>query len=324
MRRALNSVIIVLLVGSGWVLPARGQSAPDAARQDPSENQEIRVFALQHIQVDQAARHVQLILGDRDTKIATDDRTNSLIVSATPAKLGQVEILLPQLDRPQEGGHERRTYFVELPAPASVQLLNAAEMALAGERSTIAAVDRTLVIVGEEADHQRVRELVAKTSSAAPPRSRPLQLTFYVLEASLDAKSGPKGDLPGGLKDVAQALAESGFYNARLRAPVVVYTSTDGQPFQVRGGTGADEVLVRGQVNELVGEMVLLTVQLDLRTMIRTPNAPSAEPGTGLQLETAAKARLGEYVALVASPTRAVDMPAAIVVLRVAPVGSAE
>lgn len=305
-----------LLFSIMGTLVAPAQGVPPSNRQGPQTD--VRVFPLQHVPAQEAAMQVQQIMGHPDTKVAVDSHTNALIVATTAEKLAQIEALLPQLDRPSQAVQERRTYYVELPAPPSPQLISAAQMALQGERSVLSAVDRTLVVLGEERDYLRVQELVERTARNRLPGQQPLQVTFYLLGASLDPKGTSKGsDLPLGLKEVAQALTESGFFNARLRAPLVVYTNTGGERFHLNGGAGADEISVRGEVASLDGETVQLSVDLAINSMIRTPSAPSAEPGAGLQLRTAVKAKMGEYVALVASPTRAVDMEAVIIVLRV-------
>jgi Skp family chaperone for outer membrane proteins len=67
------------------------------------ENAETRIFALKYSKLPEVSRVLGEIVGDRGMRIAGDERTNSLVVSADQNTMGIVQALLEQLDNSPGG-----------------------------------------------------------------------------------------------------------------------------------------------------------------------------------------------------------------------------
>jgi hypothetical protein len=88
-----------------WAWPAVGQ---------PSDPAEIRVVRLQHLAADEVAEIISRLIDRKGFRVATDARTNSLIISGSKDELATVTDVLAKLDVEESG--ERMVVVPVLPA----------------------------------------------------------------------------------------------------------------------------------------------------------------------------------------------------------------
>jgi hypothetical protein len=76
--------------------------------QQPVQNGEFKVFSLRYLQVARAAEIIESMVDPGATRVAVDERTNSLVVFGAPDSMSVVEALLARLDvlGPDGGGEE--------------------------------------------------------------------------------------------------------------------------------------------------------------------------------------------------------------------------
>jgi hypothetical protein len=72
----------------------------------PLPNAEVKVFQLVKSPVNEAARTIESLFGAQTLRVATDDRTNSLIVLGAPDSLAAVEALLGRMDQQDAGSSD--------------------------------------------------------------------------------------------------------------------------------------------------------------------------------------------------------------------------
>jgi hypothetical protein len=70
----------------------------------PLEEAEIKIFSLQHVQAGDAAKVIEALLGQRQNRVALDERTNSLVVAGKSEMLEMVEAVLMRLDASERDG----------------------------------------------------------------------------------------------------------------------------------------------------------------------------------------------------------------------------
>lgn len=301
-----------LLLAAVWLSAAA--AAQEAAQDESKEPPRVLTIAVKHAEAMNVAKLLSEVTPG-PVRVAVDASTNTLVLSGPSAAVERAIQTVALLDVPNEKAAPQRR-FIAVPQGVSKELLSAAMMLL-GRGSRVSSVDNTLVVFGPEADQQAVAELVERVTADREPRAaegRPVQIAFYLLEAALsDAKADrtPGGAaLPGALAPVAQSLAEAGFSNARLIAPLIVHTSTAGQRFRVTGASPeATELEIKGLVS---GGPTPQTVRLEVDASVRraVPLSPDSR-GQGLpqrmlnvfNLDTTITLPWNEYVVLAASPS---------------------
>lgn len=306
----------LLLAALSLAVVSAGQSAPDAKQGEAPRT--VRV-PLKHAEANDVAQLVGSVLVE-PCRIAVDASTNSLIIAGPPGAVERAQQTVALLDVAAEKREAPRRQFIEVPTGVSKELLNAASMLL-GRESRVASADGTLIVVGPEEDQKAVAELVERVTAGRASRggeSQPVQIAFYVLETTLgDAKADrtPGGTpLPQSLAAVGQSLAEAGFGNPRLVAPLLVHTSTDGQRFQVSGASpDAPELLIKGSVGPgPTPQSVRLEVEAGVerdtpQNIFNQPQQPQRMRRGVFSLNTAITLPWNDYVVLAASPSDATE-----------------
>jgi hypothetical protein len=281
----------LLAVLAGWALltvPIGAQPPERAAAPDKAQ---LRVFPLRDATAAEAARLIREALtppGGRLTRftIATDERTNSLIVSGLRADLDRVEALLGKIDV-EAPAKERAAFKLMLiplrPHSFEKESLEAAlRIIFDGRQSDRYALDRNLGWVILYGDPQRLDNAVqlVRLLSEAGSRRQPesagndLELHVYWVVSAPTREGTPKT-----LEDFREAtadLARLGIDRPRLAGQVVV-TATPGGRFEVAGLGGADgasQLAVTGSVADRTGAAGLeVTI-----SVMRAPGGKDAAP----------------------------------------------
>ncbi len=308
------------------------QKPQPAAPAHPGEARELSAIPLKHIPAHDAAALVhQAVRGDYD--VAVDSRSNSLLVSSSEQMARQISEMLSMVDVPLDAGPRVAYFTPEVPIHDD---LIAAAKAVCSRDARILPVGNVLVVHGSAKDTDAVGELLERVQLGASLRRRPanaVDISFHFISARLQPTQNaqPGASLPPPLADVADALAANGFHTPRLLAPVVVRASATNEPFSVRGTASGDlQIEIEGSVSPASDpHAVQLRVDSRLVDRIQRPVGPAGaaggRPATALvpesvfELETSITARMGEYVVLAASPSRASDVEAVILVVRVDP-----
>ncbi|MFH1745853.1 MAG: hypothetical protein ABIG44_02300 [Planctomycetota bacterium] len=238
------------------------------------------------------------------------------------------------------------TEFISLAFDPNGEFMNSLQSILS-PYSRVASFGNTLVIQGTDEDHDVARKLIAAISDnepvEEPPATGDVQLTFYFVSASVDPTSASStpigGPLPEGLKSVASALAENGFYDTRLLAPLVVQARDNSRPLpsrrsgsgsQSRRGThsfeisgmarGVNSISVQGATTRQPGQN---STELTIKTRVSGARAglPLNQINMGIfELETTLTVPFGDYVVLAAAPCNTDNFEALVLVVKAEPI----
>lgn len=321
--RAASWIVISLLAAAPALAQANPQNEASGgqAASRRAEPRSVRVYTLSHT----SARELASVVGRTvPVQVSTDDRSNALVVAGSDEEQRLVEAIITQLDRPAPAeGPKCVVEYIPLSFAPDTELLRAAQAA-GSERMRVAAVGRLLQVVGTERDVVAVNELVARAAQVNRAcGGSGLRLSFFFLQMSLggDAGDAKADDLPPGLAGVVKALAENGFRNPQLIAPLMVHAGTWGEQFDVSGACSPSrEVRVSGRVQpgESAGHIVL-QVSAELEDRLPGPMTQSGSMGERVtnpfKLQTMLTAKLGDYVVLAASPDRSAGGSSAIVLV---------
>jgi hypothetical protein len=271
-----------------------------------------------------------------------DPRTNSLIVAvaADGDALSRVQDLVAKLDVPENDPRRTppETRYFEMNSPIrDSELMMIRQIATS---SRVAADGRLLAAQGPKDDLAIIEQLVTKLNAAyaaSPGMSeelhpRAIQANFFLIETRLDgSKPENATPLPAALQPVAGTLAQNGFANASLLAPLLVnlVESSGGNEFHLEGSAGAEggiDVDLSGKVRSVPGsKRVDLSVRAQLTERVRFPAGRSVKGVESFNtvtqkiftIQTRLEAILGDYVILAATPSSTVDGRAIALVVRV-------
>jgi hypothetical protein len=327
---ALVASLMIAITAPTLAQTPKSKPEDRSAATQPDGDGEIRVFPLAYASPRELSRVVAASLALRRLSVAVDDRSNSLIVSAAPDVLADVEALVRVLDHDTGAPRKVSPEYFSLPSPATPDLLNALKMVVS-DQARVSAAENLLVVVGTEQDYRAASELVQRvTDLRGRPRSdaRGLQVSFYFLRTSIgpdkSARAGERAAaLPEGMKPAISALGESGFQNAELLAPLSVQTGVGSEPFELRGSAPhIEQIGIKGFATPLAGQDA---VELRIETSLsaRVPTNEVIDPSGNIKqynikqifsLQTTIQARLGDYLVLAASPSQPGEDAIALVV----------
>jgi type II secretory pathway component GspD/PulD (secretin) len=145
----------------------------------------LRMYPLKYCPADQLYRILQNVIDGPNVRLAIDDRSNVLLVTAPRQQLERIDGIVSKLDVPTERGAETpqmmyRVYMVELPSKveamkpfslvaANSSNLSAADIVQAAENTKIRLTNLDMLSIrtqNPECGHGGAR------STASPPRPR--------------------------------------------------------------------------------------------------------------------------------------------------------
>lgn len=337
MRRFTYAIAIATVLAAASTSGAAAyQDTQKTGARGASRNadQVIEIITVEHTEAKSIARIVESISGAR---VVADSRTNSLIIAGSAEIVAKVKTLVGQLDIAVRAAQKtnRMTQFFETTLPIDNSTLELVDSVIS-EGTSIAADGKLLIVQGSPQDLKEVEALVNKLNETAATRKSPfesadprsIQTNFYFISMSFD-KSAPAKDaapLPAALTLVADALAENGFYNPSLLAPLFVNAKevSRGDNFQISGQAGDIKIRVSGRVGQSGSpDSVEMSVSAEL-TAPYFHVTSSADGETrklrGYQsmfdIETRLNVTLGDYVVLAAAPSSSGDGRAIALVVR--------
>ncbi len=244
-----------------------------------------------------------------------------LVVSGTAAAVQTVvEKYVPAIDVPGTGESATTAAFLKVQHYPIDELMGLVHTVAPKGRVGLDELNRTLVVNATEPAVIAVRELLKQIDRPA----QSVTLQFYFLRAAKpgDAKTET---LPPALQPIGQALAENGFAQPVLMAPIIVMAQ-EGEKFESRsvfspaatgGGSEMLEFFVDGSVRlQSAGEVAQLALRARMGGVIRLADA-HLEPA--FELHTSLAMKVGQYVILGAAPSSTARGDGVALVVRAEP-----
>jgi len=182
---------------------------------------EQKVIRLDYIEARETARMLQGFLSEG--RVAADERTNTVVISAPHAELEMATRLISELlDSAPPQKSVESTAIIHVGPPAPDDLMELVHTVLSGR--TRASYDRTsglLVLRGDEQDIAEVRRLVdaIPRDGSTPNGPTSLTVSFYFIQGLMSAEDAPKLSAPQGpAPDKPDTRDESAL--AKLQKPV--------------------------------------------------------------------------------------------------------
>ena len=231
--------------------------------------------------------------------------------------------LIPLMDRPDVSRESEANAFIQLAHQPTEDLLALLHTAAPGRTTRIALdeLSRMLVVHASEAEIDAIRQLVEQVDK--PTES--LIVYAYFIRAGIESDADPEdNELPRTLAPVAKTLAESGFGEMTLMAPVMV-TVDEGRVFQQesvlktqgKDGVGDDlRFLVEG-IAHLDSENGIVQLEVKAAAQGKYTNSDLSGGGTEFEVSTTVVAKVGAYVILAAAPASTADGDAIAVAVRI-------
>lgn len=243
MKHLLRTITVCVSTGAiAWAVGAEMLPQDSAATQGTTRQRAIESVVRIYQIKNGIADEVQMILHDLRAisgMIVVDERTNSLIINATPEEQEHVEELIEELDveSPEE----------EIFAERLVQLYDVADLAtfvsldrlvplIAIERHERIAFEgnRMMIVSGDEATMDRVENLLSmfreQQQANRPDAASQRRLRVIWLVSGLDAETSKEA--PNDLSEVVAELAAFGIDNLRLAAQSIIEIRAD-EPFEM-------------------------------------------------------------------------------------------
>jgi hypothetical protein len=211
---------------------------PVPPKQPPTE---MSVFQVKHVRAADLARMIQEIWGafpPRGIRVSADQRTNAVVVVATPDDLGMVKRLISAIDveRGDAAKNEPRSEVYSLHfTRADNYLEQELARAIGGHGSVGVDYGRNkVVLTGDEKTVHTVRRLLEELDrpAAQQPVTPDMQVRIVWLVSGATGKELSKP--PEDLRDVVAELAKLGVENPRLVTQTIVAARLDKQ-FRVEG-----------------------------------------------------------------------------------------
>ena len=185
------------------LIPALPPLRPTEKAKTPRDQ---RVFHLKHADARSTADVIRSVMGA--CRVGFDERTNSVVVVATPDDMATLEKLLAEIDSPAAGQTDTQTAMIRLRREAPEDLL-ALIHTLVSRRTRVAFDEGSgmLVIRGAGADVQEVERLIETLEQGEQevPGSageHALQVSFYFVQGLYGEEEGSRGpaaeqEIPG-------------------------------------------------------------------------------------------------------------------------------
>jgi len=291
---------------------SRAQDAkePQQARHERSQRG-IRVFPLEHAGLAEASEIVLRIGGG--AAVAVDQATHSLIVRSDPDNLDKIERLLEQIDKPKPVTTPAKPTFIQIRHRDIEEIVSLAKENLRTRdvRITADATNQLMVVYGDPGDVAAVSELVKQFDT---PKVA-VRMSFYFIRGEIgqvdeEDRKESIAALPTSLQRVGATLAENGFANMDLLAPLTA-TGQEGSDFSTSGRISVDG---RTQQFRIQGNVIRAatgaTADIELRAQISSHDSQDEElptafinPKAIFSMETRLVIGFGDDVILAAAPS---------------------
>jgi hypothetical protein len=312
--RGLMALAIV-----SWLVP--GEAVPQEQKKESEKaaaaTREMQVIAAKFVKARELGSVLQQALDGR-TRVSFDERSNAVIVVATPEDMATVKELIEKIDVPKATTEAPVQFLPLRNTKADLALENALHRFLPSG-SYFLDYERNLVILsGDEKTQQTAVRLIDRldrpTERAKAPDQQ-VQIRVIWLASGLDKKDGRKP--PEDMKPVVAELEKMGIEEPRLVTQTLV-TALPGKEFRVEGLAGLDspfQLFISGTLLGATnrGENDKLKISIHATgTMSRPGPVPSGGKSPAPvsisvvqlgRLETEITAPLGHSVVLGVTPT---------------------
>ena len=217
----------------------------------------ITIYHLQHIEANAAqATLKQLYTGeDTTTKVATDERTNSLLIQANKAIQDEVAALLKALDQPNTTHLEIRTLRTHKSNDLLKQIGKMYNVEIARDEDS-----DTMIVRGGEKDVQRIQQII-EAIEAQRVASHATEGVYWVRIAWLRAKDLAATDAPPSLvkletlPKIQQQLSKLGVEALAVGTQAVVRCELAGEPVKF-SASGSGATKLGDAVLQVAGELI--------------------------------------------------------------------
>jgi hypothetical protein len=271
-------------------------------------------------------------------RLTSDERTNSLIVSAPAADMALIERLIKALDIERSHDDRQVRVFQLKHLQPDDTLVQALQLLIPpGGRPSLAIdpVRKTVVITGDERTLETAAALLTRLDVPLDPRDpgRPpaaasqLQVRIVWLVSGLKREDAPKP--PDDLKEVVAELAKLGIEAPRLAAQTIVNTIPNGGTFSVQGSAKLDTpclLSITGQIasNEPPSMQIAIQANREGKGPAGFGSRGGGRPAAQIcNLQTQITTPLGHAVVLGVTPTEAMTSVFVVQVLRKEPAKAA-
>jgi hypothetical protein len=290
--------------------------APTPQKGDQQEvKTTIEIYRLKYAGAGIVVQVLSTLCEGKDARLAIDEKTNSIIVAASPEAQQMAADLIKELDVPSEPGAHRELKVFRLKY-ADPEETAAVVSRIFGKDDARIAVDRRTRSILVEAlpdTAQRIDEVLVRLDTEADQDAKKdtpgatLQVRVVWLASELPPDEGVKP--ADDLKEVVGELSKIGVDGLRQLGQAIVNTMPDGK-FQVRCSpllAGRPAGLEISGILKLRHEMPILNVQLSasqIEPAAVVERGPPSRPTTKrlVDLETTIAAPLGHYVVLGVTP----------------------
>ena len=214
-----------------------------ASAQPPDKGGEVRILPLKHAKAADTLQVLRELLGPRASKQGTiglgiDERTNTLIISASQLDAQSIERVVGALDAPAPEVQQQQEFqIIRLSRAAADKQLERMLQMIIGERTGVRiAVDpasNVVLVRGTKEAIEAVRRAVVRLDEErvdAAPVSRGLQIRVVWLVAEKHKDAGMPAD---SFQELTGELAKLGLQRFRIAAQTMVYAQA-GAPFEMR------------------------------------------------------------------------------------------
>lgn len=323
--------LIMSLVWSAlWAVEPAGPGNGPTVQSQPAPQQEsgkveyagrgetvLRVIALQHVLADRVVGALQEI-GYGSAAAAPSG--NALVVRGSPQDVAAIEELVRSMDVPGEKKQPSAEIVKKMISLSHARARELAELlSQVSVRALQCGVDvrtNSLVVVGTAEDVESAAQLAReldRPASAMGDRGAgghgALKLEFIFLRGSLKSAKGDGGGdkLPESLQGVAEALADNGFYDLQMMAPIHLVADPAAR-FEQRTRIGLENepgelvVSVRGAANYGLEGTVDVSIDTEVTGSFGRADRPAVSTSMVFKLQTTLATRLGDYLVVAAAP----------------------
>lgn len=249
LRRSLFSILIAVSacgLALAFAPSATAQEGAGGARgaQKPKPP-ELRIFALKHLNGEEASDVLSDLFGRSGIRLTTDHRSNSILASGTREQLLEIEAVLERLDRPEQTNS--RTYrVINLSETPGRMLEKSLDVAMA-ELGVNVIVDREhnrIVASGSQRGLDKLAQLIQTLDQRMRPAKPATLRVVWLMESA-----GVKGEqpMPADLRKVTAPLQKMGIDDLIVETQLMVNVGEDESDFRVSGRCNTAKVSVSGR-----------------------------------------------------------------------------
>jgi len=309
-NRLLIPLTLLTIVVSLYGPPVCGQSAQLSPAVDESPAPHIEVFSLRFAAASEIGELVQALIGESTTRLVTDERTNSLVVtSPSESDLEMIEALLMRLDQGAETTNAVQTQLVPLKTNPDAALLDALDTVAGQVRYTVDPARQLVVVRGTQEDVKQVTELLTALETLDAQRAKPVpalkSATLRIAWLMNGLETPGAKPVPAPMNDAVATLSKVGITDLQLVTQLLVNVQASNSPFETQGTLELPEpvaISVSG-VMEQDGIIELEVSTEGIQRMVRGGQGQQpASPSYQTELRASVMLRPGQLAVLGATP----------------------